>query len=138
MPGSAPDSQSHNATDWVRGRAAMPRRQGTRLRGNQRARAAIPADHLRVLCDYDIRQRSQHFDHPFLSFEETSAIRYHRRAYGQPTHLVISAEISPYDGGWIRWNVVAEGIDSELKRNSTQSWGGASPSRKTGLRAVAA
>ena len=52
---------------------------------------AIPADHLRVLCDYGIRQRSQHFDHPFLSLEETSAIRYHRRSCGKPTHLVISA-----------------------------------------------
>ena len=52
---------------------------------------AIPADHLRVLCDDGIRQRSQHFDHPFLSLEETSAIRYHRRSCGKPTHLVISA-----------------------------------------------
>ena len=38
-------------------------------------RAAIPADYLRVLYDYGLRQRSQHFDHPLLSFAETSAIR---------------------------------------------------------------
>jgi hypothetical protein len=37
--------------------------------------SAIPADHLRVLGDYGLRQCSPHFDHPFLSFEETSAIR---------------------------------------------------------------
>ena len=37
--------------------------------------AAIPAVHLRVLCDYGIRQRSQHFDHPFMALAETSAIR---------------------------------------------------------------
>jgi len=37
--------------------------------------SAIPAVHLRVLCDYGIRQRSQHFDHPFMALAETSAIR---------------------------------------------------------------
>jgi hypothetical protein len=42
---------------------------------NRAETPAIPADHLRVLGDYGLRQCSPHFDHPFLSFEETSAIR---------------------------------------------------------------
>src|SRR6476619_2573876 len=38
----------------------------------------------------------------------------------------------------VRWNAVAQGIDGEIKKNPTQSWGETSSSRTTGLRAVAA
>src|SRR5438128_1010900 len=38
----------------------------------------------------------------------------------------------------VRWNAVAQGIDREMKKNPTQSWGETSSSRTTGLRAVAA
>jgi hypothetical protein len=38
----------------------------------------------------------------------------------------------------VRWNAVAPGIDGEMKKNPTQSWGESASSRTTGLRAVAA
>src|SRR6266700_445432 len=38
----------------------------------------------------------------------------------------------------VQWNAVAQGIDGEIKKNPTQSWGETSSSRTTGLRAVAA
>src|SRR4029434_1944561 len=37
-----------------------------------------------------------------------------------------------------RWNAVAQGVDGEIKKNPTQSWGETSSSRTTELRAVAA
>ncbi len=53
--------------------------------------SAILADDLRVLYDHGSRQRSQRFDHPFPSFEETCAIRQDRRACCKQPPLVIAA-----------------------------------------------